>query len=167
MGPMTTKTKVKRVTESTSTSSEPFDSIRFHTLANSQKFVSFVKFRSDWCERKVFLDELDPFVKQNIESRSWLPICPGLEPPPTAIIREFYFNLSVHSTVSGGHFLTTWIRGEDFQITKKVVADALSVPLVPCPTYPYIESLTLDDVMSFLCGKPMTWGIEPRLNCHE
>ena len=48
--------------------------------------------------------------------------------------------------------MTTWIRGEEFQIIKKVVFDALNVPLVHRPTYPYTKSPPIDDVMSLLCG---------------
>ena len=126
-----------------------------------------IKFRSIWCERKVNLDELDPFVKQILESRDQLPIYTGLKSPPTAIIREFYSNLFVHSAICGGHFLTTWIGGEEYQITKKVVPDVLFIPLFNRPTYPYFESPSLDDVMSLLCGKTMTWGTKPRLDSHE
>ena len=63
---------------STSTSDEEFDQIRFHTLPNAQKLETLVMNRSIWSERKINLDELDPFVKQNLESRSWLPLCTGL-----------------------------------------------------------------------------------------
>ena len=52
--------------------------------------------------------------------------------------------------------MTTWIRGEEFQITKKVVFDALNVPLVRRPTYPYTKSPPIDDVMSLLCGRLVT-----------
>ena len=64
-------------------------------------------------------------------------LCSNFVCPPTALIREFYVNLSINFDDSGGHYLTTWIRGEDFQITKKVVSDALNVPLVRRPTFPY------------------------------
>ena len=126
-----------------------------------------IKFRSIWCERKVNLDELDPFVKQILESRDQLRIYTGLKSPPIAIIREFYSDLFVHSAICSGHFLTTWIRGEEYQITKKIVADVLSIPLFSRPTYPYFESPSLDDVMSLLCGKTMTWDTKTRLDSHE
>ena len=41
------------------------------------------------------------------------------------------------------------------------------MPLVQRPTYPYTESPSLDDVMSFLCGRAVTWGSEPRLHSCE
>jgi len=91
-----------------------------------------------------------------LDSRGWLPIFTNLVSPPVAIIRKFYSNLSVHSVATRGHFLTIWIRGDEYQITKKVVADALTVLFVRHPTYPYIDPPSLSDVMSLLCGKPMT-----------
>ena len=48
----------------------------------------------------------------------------------------------------------------------KIVSEALNVPIVRDPTYPYNPSHT-DDVMSLLCGKPDTWGSEPRIHSHE
>ena len=83
-----------------------------------------------WSERQINLDELDPFFKKNLESRSWLPLCFGLVSSVVAFIRGFYSNLSIHSTSAGGHFLTSWIQAEEFQITKKIVFDTLSMPLV-------------------------------------
>ena len=93
---------------------------------------------------------MDPFVKQTLDSKGWLPVYTGLKSPSAAKIREFYSNVIFHSTVSDGHFLTTWIQGEEYQITMKVVANALSVPLVNHPTYLYSESPSLDDFMSLL-----------------
>ena len=117
------KTKAKREAESTSTSTKDFDQIRLHTLPNAQKFENLVK--SVWDERLINLDDLDHFVKKNLESRSWLPLYFGFEFPLVALIREFYSNLSIHSTSSSGHFLTTWIQDEEFQITKKIVSNTL------------------------------------------
>ena len=37
------------------------------------------------------------------------------------------------------------------------------MPLVQCPTYPYTKSPPLDDVMSLLHGRSITWGSEPIL----
>jgi len=60
MGPK--KTTTKKVSRDASSSSEPFDSTRFHILENFKKYDSLVKFRSIWSERKVYLDELDAFI---------------------------------------------------------------------------------------------------------
>ena len=81
-----------------------------------------IKFRSIWGERQANLDELDPSIHR------WLSLCHDLVPPPATMIREFYSNLSTYYDDSGGHYLTTWIRGEEFWITKEIVFEALHVP---------------------------------------
>ena len=72
-------------------------------------------------------------------------------PPPVTLIRKFYLNLFVHSYDSNT-LVRSWIRGEKYTITPSVVADALGVPLVQHPIYPYDESPPLDDIMSFIIG---------------
>jgi len=57
---------------------------------------------------------------------------------------------------TGGHYLTTWIKGKEFKITTRIVSEALGVPLVRRPTCPYTESPPIDDVMSLLCGRSVT-----------
>ena len=42
------------------------------------------------------LDAFDPAIRANFESRGWLPLVEIDHPPPTALIREFYSNLSCH-----------------------------------------------------------------------
>ena len=88
-------------------------------------------------------------------------------PPPVAVIREFYSNLSVYSEVTSGHYLTSWIRGQEFTISKQTISEALGVPLVRKPIYPYTEFPAVDDKMSLLCGHPVSWGTEPRINSCE
>ena len=73
-----------------------------------------------------------------------------------ALIREFYSNLFVYSKDTGGHYLTTWIHGQEFTITKQVVSEALGVPLVRKPIYPCTEFLVVDDMMSLLYGHPFS-----------
>ena len=63
--------------------------------------------------------------------------------------------------------MTTWIRGKEFRITKCVVSKTLGVPLVRRPTYAYSESPSIDDVMSLLYGRSVTWGSKPRINSSE
>ena len=89
------------------------------------------------------------------------------DPPLAALIREFYSNLSMYFEVTGGHYLTSWIRGQEFTISKQTVSEALGVLLFPKPTYPYTEFLAVDDMMSLLCGRPVTWGTVPRINSCE
>ena len=42
----------------------------------------------------MILDEVDPAIRANLESRSWLSLLEIDHPPPTALIREFFSNLS-------------------------------------------------------------------------
>ena len=94
-------------------------------------------------------------------------MCEVSHPPIAALIREFCSNLFVYSEDIGGHYLTSWIRGKEYRITKRVVFEALGVPLVRRPTFPYTESPPLDDVMSLLCGRSDSWGSEPIINSSE
>ena len=55
-----------------------------------------------------------PFHALNLQSRNWLSLCYNFVRPPAALIREFYANLSIYYNDSSGHYLTTWIRGEEF-----------------------------------------------------
>ena len=45
----------------------------------------------------------------------------------SALIREFYSNLSVHSDDSNTQYVMSWIRGEEYVITPLVVASTLEV----------------------------------------
>ena len=77
-------------------------------------------------------------------------MCEVSDPPPTALIREFYSNLSIYYEVIGGHHLISWIRGQEFTISKQTVFKALGVPLVRKPRYPYTDFPLVDDIMSHL-----------------
>ena len=94
-------------------------------------------------------------------------MCEVFDPPLTAVICKFFSNLSVYSEVTGGHYLTSWIRGQEFTISKQTVSEALGVSLVCKPTYPYTEFPAVDDKMSLLCGRLVSWGTEPRINSCE
>ena len=52
-------------------------------------------------------------------------------------------------------------------ITPSVVASALGVPLERQPVYPYDETLSLDDIMSYLTSTSIQWGIDPQITSHE
>ena len=43
------------------------------------------------------------------------------------------------------------------------MADALRVPVVHHPVYPYDESPPLDDIMSYITGTSIWWGSDPRI----
>ena len=161
------KTKANRTFASSSSSPSQLDKVRFLSIKTEEIFEILTKYRSIWGERQIFLDELDPSIYRNLVSRKQVSLCDVSDPPATALIREFYSNLSVSSEVIGGHYLTTWIRGKEFKITKLTVFEALSVPLVHKPTFPYTEFPPLDDIMSLLCGRSISQGFEPRKNSCE
>ena len=102
------------------------------------------------------LSELDPSIHRNFVCRNWVSLCEVFDPPPIALIREFYSNLSIYFEVTSGHYLTSWIRGQEFTITKQTVSEALRVPSVRKPIYPYTVFPAFDDMMSFLCGCPVS-----------
>ena len=40
-------------------------------------------------------------------SRNWVSLCDVSDPPPAALISEFYSNLFVYFRATGGHYLTS------------------------------------------------------------
>ena len=118
-------------------------------------FDTLIKYKSIWPERQINLDELPLFVHRNLQCRNWLSLCKDLQPPLATLIKEFYSNLYIR--IDDG--LSTWIKGQSFHITKQVVSDALNVPLVHRPTYPYLECPPIDDVMTLLLRKISDMGI--------
>ena len=116
--------------KTTSTSAPTFDSERFWFEKNQEAYEKLNIFRFVWAERKVVLDELNPEIRRNFEHRGWLPLLDISHPPPAALIREFYSNLSVYSDDSNNHYVMSWIKGEEYIITPLVVASAFGVPLV-------------------------------------
>ena len=99
----------------------------------------------------MILDEIDPAIRANFESRGWLPLLEIDHPPPTALIREFFSNLSCH-VYDSNTLVRSWIRGVEFTITPQVVAEAFRVLVVQELDYPYDESPPLDVVMSYITG---------------
>ena len=97
------------------------------------------------------LNEVDPAIRANLESRGWLSLLEIDHPPLTALIKEFFSNLSCH-VYDSNTLVRSWIQGVEFTITPKVVANALGVPVVREPVYPYAESPPLDVVMSYITG---------------
>ena len=43
------------------------------------------------------------------------------------------------------------------------MAEALGVPIVTDPVYPYNESPSIDEVMSHITGSFIQWGSNPRI----
>ena len=108
------------------------------------------------------LNEVDPAIRANLESRGWLSLLEIDHPPLTALIREFFSNLSCH-IYDSNTLVRSWIQGVEFTITSRVVADALGVPIIWEPVYPYDESPPLDVVMSYITGSSIQWGFDPRI----
>ena len=97
------------------------------------------------------LDEVNPAIRANFESRGWLSLLEVDHPPPTTLIKEFFSNLFCH-IYDSNTLVRSWIRGVEFSITPRIVAAALRVSIVRQPIYPYEESPPLDDVMSYIIG---------------
>ena len=87
-------------------------------------------------------------------------------PPPTPLIREFFSNLSCH-IYDSNTLVRSWIRGVEFTITHRVVAEALGVSVVREPVYPYDETTPLDVVMSYITGSSIQWGFDPQITSSE
>ena len=99
----------------------------------------------------MILDEVDLAIRANLEFRGWLSLLEIDHPPLTALIREFFSKLSCH-IYDSNTLVKSWIQGVEFTITPRVVVDALGVPVVREPVYPYAESPPLDVVMSYITG---------------
>ena len=79
------------------TSSEsPSRSEVFRNDRSREAFETLNSKRKIWTKRAVVLDEIDPAIRANFKSRGWLPLLEIDHPPPTALIREFFSNLSCH-----------------------------------------------------------------------
>ena len=83
-------------------------------------------------------------------------------PSPTALIREFFSNLSCH-IYDSNTVVQSQIRGVEFTITPRVVDEAFGVPVISDPVYPYDESPPIDVVMSHIIGSSIQWGSDPRI----
>ena len=66
------------------------------------------------------LDDVDPTIRENFESRGWLSLLEVDHPPLTTLIREFFLNLSCQ-IYDSNTFVRNWIRGVEFTIIPKVV----------------------------------------------
>ena len=91
---MPRKTRANRV-PSTPAMSPP----RVQLFRNERAREAYEKLNSKrkiWAECSVILDEVDPAIRANLESRDWLSLLEMDHPPPTALIRKFFSNLSCH-----------------------------------------------------------------------
>ena len=138
---------------------------RVQLFRNGRSREIFVKLNSKrkiWAKRSMILDEVDPAIRANLESKGWLSLLEIDHPPPTTLIREFFSNLSCH-IYDSNTIVRSWIRGVEFTITLRVVAQALGVPIVTDPVYPYDESPPIDVVMSHITGSSIQWGSDPQI----
>ena len=110
----------------------------------------------------MILDEVDPAIRANSESRGWLSLLEIDHPPPTALIKELFLNLSCH-IYDSNTLVRSWIRGVEFTINPEVVAKAFGVPVVTEPVYPYAKVPPIDVVMSYITGSSIQWGSDPRI----
>ena len=144
---MPRKTRASKVPSTPSVSPS-----RVQLFKNNRCREAFEKLNSKrkiWAERSVILDKVDPAIRANLESRGWLSLLEIDHPPPTALIREFFSNLSCH-VYDSNTLVRSWIRDVEFTLTPKVVAEALRVPVVREPVYPYTEAPSLDVVTSYI-----------------
>ena len=156
---MPRKTRANRIPPTPSVS--PSRSQLFKNNRCKETFEKLNSKRKIWAERSMVLDEVDPAIRANLESRGWLSLLEIDHPPLTALIREFFSNFSCH-VYDSNTLVRSWIQGVKFTITPRVVAEALGVPVVREPVYPYAESPPLDVVMSCIIGSSIQWGSDPR-----
>ena len=90
----------------------------------------------------VILDEVDPAIRPNLKSRGWLSLLEIDHPPPTALIRDFFSNLSCH-IYDSNTIVRSWIRGVEFTITPRVVAEALGFRFSLILSIPMMSHLLL------------------------
>ena len=157
---MPRKTGANRVPSTPSVS--PSTVLLFKNNRCREAFKKLNSKRKIWAEHSLILDEVDPATRANLESRGWLSHLKIDHPPPTALIREFFTNLSCH-IYDSNTVVKCWIRGIEFTITPRVVAQALGVPVISDPIYPYDESPPIDVVMSHITGSSVQWGSDPQI----
>ena len=91
---MLRKTRANRV-PSTPAVSPP----RVQLFRNERAREAYKKLNSKrkiWAKRSVILNEVYPAIRANPESKGWLSLLEIDHPPPTALIREFFSNLTCH-----------------------------------------------------------------------
>ena len=163
---MPRKTRAHRTPSTSSESPSRSEVFRNECAVNREAFDTLNSKRKIWAKRSVVLDEVDPTIRENLESRGWLPLLEVDHPPLTTLIREFFSNLSCH-VYDSNTLVRSWIQGVEFTITPRIVADALGNPVIREPVYPYEESPPLDDVMSYITGSSIQWGPDPRITSAE
>ena len=157
---MPRKTRANRVPSTPSVSPS-----RVQLFRNERSREAYEKLNSKckiWAERSLILDEVDLAIRPNLESRGWLSLLEIDHPPPIALIKEFFSNLSCH-VYDSNTLVRSWIQGIEFTITPRVVVEVLGVSVVMEPVYPYAKAPPLDVVMSYITGSSIQWGSDPQI----
>ena len=94
---MPRKTRANRVPSTPSVS--PSRIQLFRNEYSCEDFEKLKNKRKIWVECSVILDEVDPAIRANLESRGWLSLLEIDHPPPTALIREFFSTSHVTSMI--------------------------------------------------------------------
>ena len=157
---MPRKTRANRVPSTPSVS--PSRVQLFKNNCCRETFEKLNSKRKIWAKHSVILDEVDPAIRANLESRGWLSLLEIDHPPPTTLIKEFFSNFSCH-VYDSNTLVRSWIQGVEFTITPRIVAEALEVPVVTDPVYPYDESPPIDVVMSHITESSIQWGSDPQI----
>ena len=103
---MPRKTRANRVPSTPSVSPS-----RVQLFRNEHSHEAYEKLNSKrkiWAKRSVILDEVDPAIRANLKSRGWLSLLEIDHPSSTALIREFFPNLSCHISDSNT-VVRSWI----------------------------------------------------------
>ena len=103
---MPRKTRANRIPSTPSMSPS-----RSQLFKNNRCRESFEKLNCKhkiWAKRSVVLDEVDQAIRANLKSRGWLSLLEIDHPPSTALIREFFSNLSCH-VYDSNTLVRSWI----------------------------------------------------------
>ena len=111
---MPRKTRANRVPSTPSVS--PFRVQLFRNEHSREAFEKLNSKRKIWAEHSMILDEVNLAIRANLESRGWLSLLEIDHLPPTALIREFFSNLSCH-IYDSNTVVRSWIRDVEFTIT--------------------------------------------------
>ena len=107
--PSTMPRKTRADKAPSASSKSPSRSELFRSDKSNELYEKLNSKRKIWAKQNVVLEELDPTIKENFESRAWLPLLEIDHPPPTILIREFYSNLSCH-IYDANTLVRSWIQ---------------------------------------------------------
>ena len=149
-------------------SSDPTPShVRFHDDKARQDFSkNFSKCDIHSECHVILLDVSNTNLLIAIHSRGWESLCDIPISCPSMIIQEFYSNMHGFD-YSIPRFLTS-VWGIRIVVTWELISDVLHVPRVSYPDYPGCPRLRIvskDELMSFFCETPSSWGECQNIPC--